>query len=142
MVKYKLIDGEYYTGTAKFKDGTVFPFRVTRVDIAQFMIDHRQARATIEDNPDRLVANYVALAERVHNKEVRLRRKAEREAQGIPPIRGGKRPNSGRKPKGITENLRFSWRVSRDVWDILQMQENKTEYIEEAIRFYHSREER
>lgn len=138
MVKYRLIDGEYFSGSAKFRDGTKFDFRKTRVEIEQFLIDNRQRRA-IDDNPDKLVANFVALSERLHNIDVRERKKAEREANGTN-TRGGRRPNSGRKPKGITENLRYSWRVSRDVWDILQQQENKTRYIEEAIRFYYSRE--
>lgn len=59
-----------------------------------------------------------------------------------PKKRGGYREGSGRKPKGITEKLTYTWRVSRDVWDILQLQSNKTDYIEAAIREKHRREER
>lgn len=140
MVKYKLVGGSNYVGSYTFKDGTKFQFDKTRAEIAQFMYENKKPRA-IDDDPDKLVANFVALAERLHNKEVKAKKRAEREALGIPHTLGGKRPNSGRKSKGGTENLRYSFRVSRDVWDILQRQTNKTAYIEEAIRFYAERED-
>ena len=140
MVKYKLVGGANYVGSTTFKDGTKFQFNKTRAEIEEYMIEHRQRKA-IDDDPEKLIANFVAVAERMHNIEVREAKKAEREAQGIPATRGGFRPNSGRKPKGVTEKLHYGWRVSRDVWDILQQQPNKTEYIETAIRFYHKREE-
>ena len=48
--------------------------------------------------------------------------------------RGGKREGAGRKSKGDLGTLRVAFRCSQDVWDILQQQPNKTEYIEKAIR--------
>ena len=57
--------------------------------------------------------------------------------------KGGLRENSGRKAKskekGVT--LRVGFRCSPDVYDILQMQEDKTAYIEAAIREKHRREQ-
>lgn len=47
---------------------------------------------------------------------------------------GGKREGAGRKSKGKEGTLRIGFRCSQDVWDILQLQEDKTAYIERAIR--------
>jgi hypothetical protein len=46
---------------------------------------------------------------------------------------GGARQGSGRKPKAKEGSLRISFRCSQKVYDILQIQDNKTAYIEEAI---------
>jgi len=49
--------------------------------------------------------------------------------------RGGAGRGQGRKPKGSEYGaLRFSFRCSKDVWDILQQQEDKTAFVEDAIR--------
>ena len=53
--------------------------------------------------------------------------------------RGGYRPNSGRKPKA-EQTRRVTFRASQDVYEILMMQPNKTEYIEKAIREKRKRE--
>lgn len=49
---------------------------------------------------------------------------------------GGRREGAGRKPKSRdgAESQRVAFRCSSDVWKILQLQENKTAYIEKAIR--------
>lgn len=49
---------------------------------------------------------------------------------------GGRREGAGRKPKSKdgAESMRVAFRCSSDVWKILQLQENKTAYIEKAIR--------
>ena len=52
-----------------------------------------------------------------------------------PKKRGGYRPNAGRPAKGgIDGTQRVAFRASKDVWAILQQVENKTEFIEKAIR--------
>ena len=134
MVHYIFKDGKFRS-VQNFKDGTPFSFNLTREEIEQFLRDNNKARA-IDSDDDKLIANYVALAERLHNREVKARKEAEREASGIPRTLGGKREGAGRKPKGGDEKLRYSWRCSRDVWEILQQQDNKTEFIENAIRAY------
>lgn len=139
MVNYIYKDGKFRS-VQNFKDGTPFSFNLTREEIEQFLRDNGKPKA-IDKDDDKLIANYFALAERIHNREVKAQKEAEREASGIPRTLGGKREGAGRKPKGGDEKLRYSWRVSRDVWNILQRQENKTDYIERAIRFYHKREE-
>ena len=139
MVHYTYKGGKFHS-VLDFKDGTRHAIDMTREEIEQFLRDNKQARA-IESDDDKLIANYFALAERLHNKEVKAQKEAEREASGIPRTLGGKRKGAGRKPKGGDETLRYSWRVSRDVWNILHRQDNKTDYIERAIRFYHKREE-
>lgn len=58
-----------------------------------------------------------------------------------PKPRGGYREGAGRKSKGDSGTLRVAFRCSQDVYDILQMQENKTAYFEAAIREKHRREE-
>ena len=50
---------------------------------------------------------------------------------------GGKRPNSGAKPKGDAPNYNsFSFRPSNDVKEILSRQVNKSEFINQAILAY------
>ena len=51
-----------------------------------------------------------------------------------PKPKGGKREGAGRKSKGREGTLRVGFRCSQDVWDILQQQEDKTAFIEKAIR--------
>lgn len=49
--------------------------------------------------------------------------------------RGGARAGAGRKKKDKqNESLRIGLRLSRDVYEILQRYDNKTEFIEKAIR--------
>ena len=139
MIHYVFKDGKFRS-VQNFKDGTPFSFNLTREEIEHFLRENNKAKA-IDSDDDKLIANYFALAERLHNREVKAQKEAEREASGIPRTLGGKREGAGRKPKGGDEKLRYSWRCSRDVWDILQRQPNKTDYIERAIRFYHKREE-
>ncbi len=47
---------------------------------------------------------------------------------------GGFREGAGRKPKAKEGTFRIGFRCSKDVWDILQLQKEKTAFIEEAIR--------
>lgn len=54
---------------------------------------------------------------------------------------GGVREGAGRKPKATEGSLRVAFRCSQDVYNILQLQPNKTAYIEDAIREKHRREE-
>jgi hypothetical protein len=54
---------------------------------------------------------------------------------------GGAREGAGRKPKATEGSLRVAFRCSQDVYDILQLVQNKTAYIEAAIREKHRREE-
>lgn len=54
---------------------------------------------------------------------------------------GGKRENAGRKPKAKEGSLRVAFRCSQDVYDILQLEDNKTAYIEAAIREKHRRDQ-
>ena len=54
---------------------------------------------------------------------------------------GGAREGAGRKPKATEGSLRVAFRCSQDVYNILQLQPNKTAYIEDAIREKHRREE-
>ena len=138
MVHYVYKDGKFRS-VRKFKDGTPFSFNLTREEIEQFLRDNNQAKA-IDSDDDKLVANYMAFAERLHNREVKAQKEAEREASGIPRTRGGKREGAGRKPKGDTGTLRVGFRCSQDVYDILQAQEDKTAYFEAAIREKHKRE--
>ena len=50
--------------------------------------------------------------------------------------RGGYRPGAGRKPTvGNVKTL--SVRIPQDVSDILDEQPNRSQYIAEAVRFYH-----
>ena len=56
------------------------------------------------------------------------------EEQKTPKPKGGARQGAGRKPKGNEGTLRIGFRCSQDVYDILQQVENKTEFIEKAIR--------
>jgi len=52
-----------------------------------------------------------------------------------PKPRGGAREGAGRKAKGgINGTRHMGFRCSEDVYQILQMVENKTEFIEKAIR--------
>lgn len=134
MVHYVYKDGKF-RAVLNFKDGTPFSFNLTREEIEQFLRNNDKPHAVDKDD-NKLVANYVALAERLHNREVKAQKEAERKASGEPRTHGGKRANAGRKPKGGDEKLRFSWRCSRDVWEILQRQTNKTDFIENAIRAY------
>lgn len=53
--------------------------------------------------------------------------------------RGGARPNAGRKAKA-EQSRKITFRASQDVWEILMLQPNKTEYIEKAIREKRKRE--
>ena len=56
--------------------------------------------------------------------------------------RGGAREGAGRKAKGGAEGTqRVAFRCSEKVWNILQIQKNKTAYIEAAILEKHRREE-
>jgi hypothetical protein len=56
----------------------------------------------------------------------------EEETQSKP--RGGKREGAGRKPKGANGTLRFGFRCSQEVWDIIQRMEDKTAFVEQAIK--------
>ena len=48
---------------------------------------------------------------------------------------GGHREGAGRKAKGGSEGTqRVTFRASKDVYEILQNYDNKTEFIEKAIR--------
>jgi hypothetical protein len=57
-----------------------------------------------------------------------------------PKPKGGKRDGAGRKSKGKEGTLRVGFRCSQDVYDILQMQSDKTAYFEAAIREKYRRE--
>ena len=60
-----------------------------------------------------------------------------------PKPRGGRREGAGRKAKGGEEGThRVAFRCSEKVWNILQLEENKTAYIEQAILEKNRREER
>lgn len=60
-----------------------------------------------------------------------------------PKPRGGARVGAGRKPKGGAEGShRVTFRCSARVWNILQLEDNMTYYIEEAILEKKRREER
>lgn len=50
-----------------------------------------------------------------------------------PKPKGGARAGAGRKPKANVSH-RMQFRCAEDVWRILQLVPNKTEYIEKAIR--------
>lgn len=52
---------------------------------------------------------------------------------------GGRREGAGRKAKAEAIH-RITIRASDEVYNILQMQENMTKYIEDAIREKHRRE--
>ena len=57
------------------------------------------------------------------------------EEEKKPKPRGGFREGAGRKSKGgIDGTQHVGFRASKDVWEILQQVENKTEFIESAIR--------
>ena len=52
-----------------------------------------------------------------------------------PKPKGGARPGAGRKAKGGESGTKYiNFRASKDVWEILQLVGNKTEFIEKAIR--------
>jgi hypothetical protein len=52
-----------------------------------------------------------------------------------PKPRGGARKGAGRKAKGGEGGTHYvNFRASADVWEILQQQENKTDFIERAIK--------
>lgn len=54
---------------------------------------------------------------------------------------GGRREGAGRKPKNKEGVKRVAFKCSEDVYNILQIQDNKTAYIEAAIREKHRREQ-
>lgn len=47
--------------------------------------------------------------------------------------RGGKRPNAGRKPTGVT-TVPVALKLDKDLYEALQGVENRNRYINEAIR--------
>ena len=47
---------------------------------------------------------------------------------------GGAREGAGRKPKSADGSHRIGFRCSSETWAILQQVENKTEFIEKAIK--------
>lgn len=52
-----------------------------------------------------------------------------------PKPRGGAREGAGRKSKSKSgETKRVAFRCSHDVWQILELQQDKTAYIEAAVR--------
>lgn len=53
---------------------------------------------------------------------------------------GGKREGAGRKAKA-EGSFRVAFRCSQDVYNILQLEDNKTAYIEAAIREKHRRDQ-
>ena len=50
------------------------------------------------------------------------------------PKAGGAREGSGRKPKSADGSHRIGFRCNSETWAILQQVENKTEFIEKAIK--------
>lgn len=69
----------------------------------------------------------------VITKELIILNMAEEKKQPKP--RGGAREGAGRKSKGGDSGTHHvGFRCSEDVYQILQMVENKTEFIEKAIR--------
>ena len=54
--------------------------------------------------------------------------------------RGGAGRGQGRKSKSEGGTVRVAFRCSRDVYEILERQENKTAYIEAAIKEKNKRE--
>lgn len=114
--------------TIPMKDGSVTELHVTRNDMVAWLVDNGKQQL-IDQDEKKLLENYSHAYQLAYNH-------AHKSDKPRGP-RGGARTGAGRKPKGGTEKLHYGWRVSRDVWDILQQQENKTEYIEKAIRAYH-----
>jgi hypothetical protein len=115
-----------YSATITMKDGTEQVITATRNDMVDWMTENNKAKHICQDT-DALFARYSHYVELEYNKNHK-KPKGER---------GGARPGAGRKPKGETEKLQYGWRVSRDVWNILQQQDNKTDFIEKAIRAYY-----
>jgi hypothetical protein len=58
----------------------------------------------------------------------------EEQQQNIVKPRGGARKGAGRKAKGKNGTIMVTFRCSQDVYDILCQVENKTAYIEKAVR--------
>ena len=57
------------------------------------------------------------------------------EEKKTPKPRGGARNGAGRKSKSKSgETKRVAFRCSHDVWQILELQQDKTAYIEAAVR--------
>ena len=55
---------------------------------------------------------------------------------------GGKRPNSGAKPKGDAPNYNtFSFRPTNEAKEILSKQVNKSEFINQAILNYNENQD-
>ena len=116
---------ETYLLSIPMKDASTQNLRVTRAEVESWLTEHNKKQLICPDTQeliDRFEHSYQLDYNKTHPKP-----------KGT---RGGARANAGRKPKGITEKLHYSWRVSRDVWDILQTQANKTDFIERAIRAY------
>lgn len=114
-----------YSVTITMNDGTEQLIKATRNDMVDWMIEHGREKRICADT-DELFGLYSHYYELDYNKN-------HKKPKGQ---RGGVREGAGRKPKGVTEKLHYGWRVSRDVWDILQRQDNKTDFIESAIRAY------
>ena len=115
-----------YSATITMKDGTEQVITATRNDMVDWMTENNKAKHICQDT-DALFARYSHYRELEYNK-------THKKPKGT---LGGARPGAGRKPKGGTEKLHYGWRVSRDVWNILQQQDNKTDFIERAIRAYY-----
>ena len=107
-------------------DGTTQEFSVTRHDM-EYWLTEKGLTKLIDTDTDKMFSNYQTAYKNDYNK-------THKKPKGT---LGGARPGAGRKPKGGTEKLHYGWRVSRDVWDILQQQDNKTDFIERAIRAYY-----
>ncbi len=121
------MEQEVFNLSIPMRDKSVQKLSVTRSDICQWLTEHGRTKLICPDM-DELLARFAHAYKLDYNKS-------------LPPkpvgTHGGARPNAGRKPKGGEAGaLRYSWRVSRDVWEILQLQDNKTAFIENAIRAY------
>lgn len=114
------------------KDKTIQSLSVTRQDIAKWLTERSKTRL-IDDDDEKLVSNF----KRAYKNEYNKTHKAEDDRpKGTI---GGKREGAGRKPKS-DNGQRIGFRCSQDVWDILQEKDDKTAYIEAAIREKHRRE--
>lgn len=118
-------ENKVFSKSVLMKDGTEQSIEATRNDMEAWLKEHRKAKYICPDDKE-LFERYAHLYEICYNK-------THPKPKGT---RGGAREGAGRKPKGVTERLHYGWRVSRDVWEILQRQDNKTDFIESAIRAY------
>ena len=52
--------------------------------------------------------------------------------------RGGSRPCPSYTIDGVKRPYKITFRVAEDVWNILQRQQHRADYIHDAIRFYNN----